>query len=36
MQGIIITIFIGLLTIRGITSTTIDAVALKTTKFASG
>jgi stage III sporulation protein AE len=34
MQGIIITIFIGLLTIRGITSTTIDAVALKTTKFA--
>ncbi|MDS0527333.1 stage III sporulation protein AE [Clostridium sp. SHJSY1] len=34
MQGIIITIFIGLLTIRGITSTTIDAVTLKTTKFA--
>ena len=34
MQGIIITIFIGLLTIRGITATTIDAVALKTTKFA--
>lgn len=34
MQGIIVTIFIGLLTIRGITATTIDAVALKTTKFA--
>lgn len=34
LQGIIITVFIGLLTIRGITSTTIDAVALKTTKFA--
>ncbi|MBD7910018.1 MULTISPECIES: stage III sporulation protein AE [Clostridium] len=34
IQGIIITIFIGLLTIRGITSTTIDAVTLKTTKFA--
>lgn len=33
-QGIIVTIFIGLLTIRGITSTTIDAVTLKTTKFA--
>ena len=33
-QGIIITIFIGLLTIRGITSTTIDAVTLKTAKFA--
>ena len=33
-QGIIITVFIALLTIRGITSTTIDAVALKTTKFA--
>jgi len=34
MQGIIVTVFIGLLTIRGITATTIDAVALKTTKFA--
>lgn len=33
-QGIIVTIFIGLLTIRGITSTTMDAVTLKTTKFA--
>jgi len=33
-QGIIITIFIALLTIRGITSTTIDAVTLKTAKFA--
>ena len=34
LQGIIITSLIALLTIRGITSTTIDAVALKTTKFA--
>jgi stage III sporulation protein AE len=34
IQGIIITIFIAVLTIRGITSTTIDAVTLKTTKFA--
>jgi stage III sporulation protein AE len=34
IQGIVITIFIGLLTIRGITSSTIDAVTLKTTKFA--
>lgn len=33
-QGIIITVFIGLLTIRGITSSTIDAVTLKTAKFA--
>ncbi|AGX43665.1 stage III sporulation protein AE [Clostridium saccharobutylicum] len=33
-QGIIITIFIALLTIRGITSKTIDAVTLKTAKFA--
>lgn len=33
-QGIIITLFIGLLTIRGITSSTIDAVTLKTAKFA--
>ena len=34
IQGIIMTIFIALLTIRGITSNTIDAVTLKTTKFA--
>ena len=34
IQGIIITIFIGLLTVRGITASTIDAVTLKTTKFA--
>ncbi|MEN8075630.1 stage III sporulation protein AE [Clostridioides difficile] len=34
IQGLIITIFIGVLTIRGITSSTIDAVTLKTTKFA--
>ncbi len=34
MQGIILTIFIGILTIRGITGSTIDAVTLKTTKFA--
>lgn len=34
MQGIIITVFIGVLTVRGITSKTIDAVTLKTTKFA--
>ena len=34
LQGIIITIFIATLTIRGITSSTIDAVTLKTTKFA--
>ena len=33
-QGIIITIFIGLLTVRGITATTIDAVTRKTAKFA--
>lgn len=33
-QGIILTIFIGLLTVRGITSSTIDAVTLKTAKFA--
>ena len=33
-QGIMITVFIGLLTIRGITSTTSDAVTLKTAKFA--
>ena len=29
IQGIILTIFIGLLTVRGITSSTIDAVTLK-------
>ncbi|WP_297422189.1 stage III sporulation protein AE [Clostridium sp.] len=34
IQGIVVTIFIGLLTIRGITSSTIDAVTLKTAKFA--
>lgn len=34
LQGLIITFFIGLLTIRGITADTMDAVALKTTKFA--
>ena len=33
-QGIVITIFIAMLTIRGITADTMDAVALKTTKFA--
>lgn len=33
-QGILITVFIGMLTIRGITSNTIDAVTLKTAKFA--
>lgn len=33
-QGIIITVFIATLTIRGITADTMDAVALKTTKFA--
>lgn len=34
MQGIIMTVFIGVVTIRGITSSTIDAVAEKTAKFA--
>ncbi|GKU23992.1 stage III sporulation protein AE [Clostridium folliculivorans] len=34
MQGIVLTIFIGLLTVRGIASNTIDAVTLKTAKFA--
>lgn len=34
IQGLIITSFIAVLTIRGITSSTIDAVTLKTTKFA--
>ncbi len=33
-QGIVLTIFIGILTIRGITASTIDAVTLKTTKYA--
>lgn len=33
-QGAIVTIFIGTLTIRGITSSTLDAVTLKTAKFA--
>ena len=34
IQGILLTLFIGLLTVRGITSSTIDAVTLKTAKFA--
>ena len=34
IQGIILTVFIGILTIRGISSNAIDAVALKTAKFA--
>lgn len=34
LQGIVITAFIAMLTIRGITSSTIDAVTLKTAKFA--
>lgn len=34
LQGIILTAFIALLTIRGITSSTMDAVTLKTTKYA--
>lgn len=34
IQGIIITVFIATLTIRGITANTMDAVTLKTTKFA--
>ena len=33
IQGFIITVFIWVLTIRGISSSTIDAVTLKTTKF---
>ncbi|MBE6063623.1 MAG: stage III sporulation protein AE [Clostridium butyricum] len=33
-QGIIVTAFIAILTIRGITSNTLDAVTLKTAKFA--
>lgn len=34
IQGLVLTVFIGLLTIRGITSSTIDAVTLKTSKLA--
>ena len=34
IQGIIVTAFVALLTIRGITSSTMDAVTLKTTKYA--
>lgn len=34
IQGIIMTIFIGIITIRGISANTIDAVAEKTVKFA--
>lgn len=34
VQGIILTVFIATLTIRGITANTMDAVTLKTTKFA--
>lgn len=34
LQGIILALFIGLLTVRGITSSTLDAVTLKTAKFA--
>lgn len=33
-QGFIITVFIAILSIRGITASTLDAVAMKTTKFA--
>lgn len=33
-QGIIVTIFIGILTVRGITSQTIDHVTVKTAKYA--
>ena len=33
IQGLILTVYIGLLTVRGITASTIDAVALKTAKF---
>lgn len=33
-QGILLTVFIGILTVRGIASSTIDAVTLKTAKFA--
>lgn len=34
LQGILLTVFIGILTVRGIASSTIDAVTLKTAKFA--
>lgn len=34
IQGIILTIFIGIITIRGITTKTIDVVTVKTTKYA--
>ena len=34
LQGIIMTVFIGIITIRGISANTIDAVAEKTVKFA--
>ena len=34
IQGGVITIFIGILTIKGITTSTLDAVTLKTAKFA--
>lgn len=34
IQGFIITIFIGILTIRGISTSTIDVVTMKTAKFA--
>ncbi|MGL4991352.1 MAG: stage III sporulation protein AE [Sarcina sp.] len=33
-QGIVLTIFVGIITIRGISANTIDAVTLKTAKFA--
>ena len=33
LQGIIITVYIGILAVRGITSSTIDAVTMKTAKF---
>ena len=33
IRGLILTVYIGLLTVRGITASTIDAVTLKTAKF---
>lgn len=33
IQGLILTVYIGLLTVRGITASTIDAITLKTAKF---
>lgn len=33
-QGIVLTVFVGIIAIRGISATTIDAVTLKTAKFA--